>query len=92
MYRLLGKVQKGHAHMKNVFEDHVKEVGKEIVNQPGNQTKQKAVEYVKDLLTMKAKYDHILLKAFSNDRGFQHKLHAVSSLYFGVVLTFFSGI
>jgi len=81
MYRLLGKVQKGHAHMKNVFEDHVKEVGKEIVNQPGNQTKQKAVEYVKDLLTMKAKYDHILLKAFSNDRGFQHKLHAAFEFF-----------
>eukprot|EP01126_Amoeba_proteus_P042960 TRINITY_DN4684_c0_g1_i2.p1 TRINITY_DN4684_c0_g1~~TRINITY_DN4684_c0_g1_i2.p1 ORF type:complete len:679 (-),score=112.16 TRINITY_DN4684_c0_g1_i2:419-2371(-) len=71
MYDLLGRVSKGHEQMRTVLGNYVKETGKAIVSDPNN----KENAYVIALLTLKEKYDNILIKAFKNDKSFQRTLN-----------------
>eukprot|EP01127_Copromyxa_protea_P005350 TRINITY_DN15293_c0_g1_i1.p1 TRINITY_DN15293_c0_g1~~TRINITY_DN15293_c0_g1_i1.p1 ORF type:complete len:736 (-),score=141.66 TRINITY_DN15293_c0_g1_i1:66-2273(-) len=71
MFNLLGRVTKGHELMKTVLGNHVKEIGKATVSDPGN----KENAYVSALLQLKEKYDTILITAFANDKAFQRTLN-----------------
>jgi cullin 3 len=73
MYNLLGRVAGGHDLMKSTLFNFLREIGKATVEAPENADKPNS--YVQALLTLKDKYDAILIRAFGNDKSFQHTVN-----------------
>jgi cullin 3 len=76
MYKLLGRVAGGHELMKTVLSNLLRETGKSIVEAPENAEKPNS--YVQALLSLKDKYDAIIMRAFENDKTFQHTANQVT--------------
>eukprot|EP00027_Filamoeba_sp_ATCC50430_P010543 CAMPEP_0168562902 /NCGR_PEP_ID=MMETSP0413-20121227/12379_1 /TAXON_ID=136452 /ORGANISM="Filamoeba nolandi, Strain NC-AS-23-1" /LENGTH=717 /DNA_ID=CAMNT_0008594377 /DNA_START=100 /DNA_END=2253 /DNA_ORIENTATION=+ len=73
MYNLFGRVSNGHALMREVMSNFVKETGKALIM---DEEKQKEhLTLIQSLLDMKDKYDKLLSSAFNNDKLFTQALN-----------------
>jgi len=73
MYNLFGRVNNGHATMREIISTYVRETGKALIM---DEEKQKEhLTLVQSLLDLKQKYDKLLSQAFSNDKLFTQALN-----------------
>ena len=78
MYNLFGRVSNGHALMREVMSNFVKETGKALIM---DEEKQKEhLTLIQSLLDMKDKYDKLLSSAFNNDKLFTQALNQVANV------------
>ncbi|KAG2493302.1 hypothetical protein HYH03_008438 [Edaphochlamys debaryana] len=73
LYGLMRRVDTGLPTVRSMMCDHVKEVGRALVNDP-EKTKD-PVEYVQALLDMRDKYERIITQAFADDKTFRNALN-----------------
>lgn len=85
MYKLFGRVLKGHEEMKSAISEHIRELGKAInetvssnissESSGGSGDKQTgasvAIKWVQEVLDLKDKFDKVQNLALSNDKAFQ---------------------
>ncbi|RYR64882.1 hypothetical protein Ahy_A03g010909 isoform A [Arachis hypogaea] len=74
MYNLFRRVPDGLSKIREVMTEHIKETGKQLVNDP--ERLKDPVEFVQRLLDEKDKYDKIINFAFNNDKSFQNALNS----------------
>jgi cullin 3 len=75
MYNLFGRVSNGHATMREMMSNYIKDTGKTLVM---DEEKQKEhLQLIQSLLDLKEKYDKLLLAAFNNDKLFIQTLNQV---------------
>jgi len=73
MYNLFGRVANGHAVMRDIMSNYVRETGKALIM---DEEKQKEhLTLVQSLLDLKNKYDRLLEAAFNNDKLFTQALN-----------------
>jgi cullin 3 len=73
MYNLFGRVSNGHATMRDIISNYVRETGKSLIM---DEEKQKEhLQLVQSLLDVKQKYDKLLVQAFNNDKLFTQSLN-----------------
>jgi cullin 3 len=93
MYKLFGRVVKGHDEMKSAISDYIRELGKAINETVTSNTasaeggnaasgdKQTgatvAVRWVQEVLDLKDKFDKVQNLALSNDKAFQTSFNEV---------------
>ena len=95
MYKLFGRVKKGHDEMKSAISEYIRELGKAInetvasnVSSEGSNAasgdKQTgasvAIKWVQEVLDLKDKFDKVQNLALSNDKAFQTSFNEVGSL------------
>lgn len=68
MYKLFGRVADGHRTMAECVSQHLRAVGKGLVEESGQTN---AITYIQDLLDLKDKFDHFLVASFGNDKYFK---------------------
>jgi cullin 3 len=75
MYNLFGRVANGHALMREIMSNYIKETGKALIM---DEEKQKEhLVLVQKLLDLKDKCDKLLSAAFSNDKLFTQAVNQV---------------
>ncbi|CAG8512957.1 3575_t:CDS:10 [Acaulospora morrowiae] len=71
MYKLFGRVIKGHEEMKSAISNHIRELGKEINEKNAQTGTSVAIRWVQDVLDLKDKFDKVQEQALSSDKSFQ---------------------
>src|SRR5687768_3950103 len=83
MYNLFGRVSNGHATMRDIMSNHIRELGRAMIM---DEEKQKEhLNLIQSLLDMKDKYDRLLEAAFNNDKLFTQALNQVCTLIIRLV-------
>lgn len=78
MYSLFGHVAGGLDLVKEHMANHVKETGRQLVQDP--ERSKDPVGFVQGLLTLRDKYEEIIRQAFGDDKNFRNALNQVSTL------------
>ncbi|GMH33867.1 hypothetical protein BSKO_01701 [Bryopsis sp. KO-2023] len=73
MYNLFGRVNGGLDLIKEFMANHVKETGKQLVQDP--ERSKDPVGFVQGLLTLRDKYEEIIRQAFGDDKNFRNALN-----------------
>ena len=92
MYKLFGRVGKGHDEMKSSISDYIRELGKAINETVTSNTASEgssaasgdkqtgasvAIKWVQEVLDLKDKFDKVQNLALSNDKAFQTSFNEV---------------
>lgn len=77
MYNLFGHVAGGLDLIKEHMANHVKETGRQLVQDP--ERSKDPVGFVQGLLTLRDKYEEIIRQAFGDDKNFRNALNQVST-------------
>ncbi|GER49512.1 cullin family protein [Striga asiatica] len=72
MYSLFRRVPDGLSAIRDVMTSHIRETGKQLVNDP--EKSKNPVDFVETLLKKRDKYDRVINDAFGNDKTFQNAL------------------
>lgn len=73
MYQLFRRVDGGALLIRTVMGDYVKEIGKQLVQDP--EKSKEPVDFVQNLLDERDKYDRIVTQSFSDDKTFRNALN-----------------
>lgn len=73
MYNLFKRVDGGLALIRTIMSDHIKETGRQIVQDP--EKSKDPVEFVQKLLETRDKYENIIAAAFGEDKNFKNSLN-----------------
>jgi len=79
MYSLFSKVEGGLDLVKSTMVEHVKNCGKQLVEDP--ELNKDPVGYVMGLLELRDKYDEIIKQAFQDDKSFRHALNTAFEFF-----------
>lgn len=79
MYSLFSKVEGGLDLVKSTMVEHVKNCGKQLVDDP--ELNKDPVGYVMGLLELREKYDEIIKQAFQDDKSFRHALNTAFEFF-----------
>jgi len=79
MYKLYGRVSDGLDEMRRAISLFVVQSGQKINDDPS--ASGDAILWVQQVIELKAKFDHILEKAFEKDKNFQTTINDVCSLF-----------